>query len=63
MLGRRSSLAAISGYASITIPAGEVVGLPIGISFIGAAFSDAELIGFAYAFEQAAGARRPPPLD
>ncbi len=58
-----SSLAAISGYASITVPAGDVVGLPIGISFIGAAFSDAKLILFAYAFEQAGYARKPPLVD
>lgn len=57
-----SSLAAVSGYASITVPAGEVVGLPIGISFIGAAFSDASLIKMAYAFEQA-GYQRKPPID
>jgi amidase len=57
-----SSLAAISGYASITIPAGDVVGLPVGISFIGTAFSDAKLINMAYALEQA-GYQRKPPLD
>jgi amidase len=57
-----SSLAAISGYASITLPAGEVVGLPIGISFIGAAFSDASLIRMAYALEQAGYQRKPPVL-
>lgn len=56
-----SSLAAISGYASITVPAGDVSGLPIGISFIGGEFSDARLIQLAYAFEQA-GYRRKPPL-
>jgi amidase len=56
-----SSLAAISGYASITVPAGDILGLPIGISFIGGEFSDAKLIQFAYAFEQA-GYRRKPPL-
>jgi amidase len=55
-----SSLAAISGYASITVPAGDVLGLPIGISFIGGEFSDAKLIRFAYAFEQAGYARKPP---
>ena len=58
-----SSLAAISGYPGITVPAGDVVGLPIGISFIGGAFSDAKLIGLAYAFEQATRARKPPPVD
>jgi amidase len=58
-----SSLAAVSGYASVTVPAGDVLGLPIGISFIGAAFSDARLIGFAHAFEQAGYQRKKPPLD
>jgi len=55
-----SSLAAVSGYASITVPAGDIAGLPIGISFISAAFSDARLIQLAYAFEQAAYVRKPP---
>ena len=55
-----SSLAAVSGYASITVPAGDIRGLPIGISFIGTAFSDAQLIRFAYAFEQAGYVRKPP---
>jgi len=55
-----SSLAAISGYASITLPAGDVLGLPIGISLIGAEFSDAKLIQFAYALEQAGYVRKPP---
>lgn len=57
-----SSLAAISGYASITVPAGDVLGLPIGVSFIGGNFSDAELIRLAYAFEQASKARQAPAL-
>jgi len=57
-----SSLAAISGYPSVTIPAGDILGLPIGISFIGAEFSDARMIQFAYALEQG-GYRRQPPLQ
>jgi amidase len=57
-----SSLAAVSGYASITLPAGDILGLPIGISFIGAEFSDARLIQFAYALEQAGYKRQPPSL-
>jgi len=57
-----SSLAAVSGYASVTVPAGNILGLPIGISFIGTAFSDAELIKMAYAFEQAGYQRIPPML-
>jgi amidase len=43
----------ITGYATITIPAGDVVGLPIGISFIGTAFSNAKLNNMAYALQQA----------
>jgi amidase len=58
-----SSLAAVSGYASITVPAGYIVGLPIGISFIGGEHSDARLIQFAYAFEQATRVRKPPAVD
>jgi amidase len=58
-----SSYAAVSGYASVTVPAGFVSGLPIGLSFIGGAFSDAEMIKFAYAFEQGTKVRRPPPID
>jgi len=57
-----STLAAVSGYASITLPAGDILGLPIGISFIGGEFSDAELIQFAYALEQAGYQRQPPEL-
>ena len=57
-----SSLSAVSGYASITVPAGDILGLPIGISFIGPEFSDARLIQFAYALEQAGYSRKPPSL-
>ncbi len=55
-----SSLAAIAGYASITLPAGDILGLPIGVSFVGTEFSDATLIQFAYALEQAGYVRQPP---
>src|SRR5210317_195885 len=55
-----SSLAAISGYPSITLAAGDILGLPIGISFIGPEFSDALMIQFAYALEQGGYQRRPP---
>jgi amidase len=58
-----SSLAAVSGYASITVPAGDVFGVPIGISFFGAEFSDKQLIDFAYAFEQTGYSRKPPAID
>jgi amidase len=55
-----SSFAAVSGYASVTVPAGFIFGLPIGVSFIGPAFSEQTLIGIAYAFEQASKVRRAP---
>ncbi len=56
-----SSLAAVSGYPSITVPAGFVAGLPIGLSFIGKAWNEKQLIEIAYAFEETTGVRRPPP--
>ena len=57
-----SSLAAISGYPNVTVPAGHVKGLPIGLSFIGKAWNERQLIEIAYAFEQATTARRAPIL-
>jgi amidase len=58
-----SSLAAVSGYANVTVPAGFIFGLPIGVSFIGPAYSERQLIEIAYAFEQASKARRAPLED
>ena len=58
-----SSLAAVSGYASITVPAGFVFDLPVGVSFIGGPFSEETLIQIAYAYEQATLNRRPPALQ
>lgn len=55
-----AGLAAISGYPAITVPAGFVHGLPVGISFMGAAFSEPVLIAMAYDFEQKTLARRAP---
>jgi amidase len=52
--------AAMSGYADITVPAGTLEGLPIGVTFIGRAWDEPTLIGLAYDFEQATKARRPP---
>ena len=57
-----SSYAAVSGYPSITVPAGFISGLPVGVSFIGRAYSEKSLIEIAYAFEQATSIRRPPEL-
>ena len=58
--GGSSTPAAVAGYPSITVPAGYVCGLPVGISFIGPAWSEPALIRYAYAFEQATQVRRPP---
>ena len=55
-----SSYAAVSGYPSITVPAGFVSDLPIGLTFIGRPFSEKQLIEIAYAYEQATTARRAP---
>lgn len=59
-LGASSTPAAVSGYPNITVPAGEERGLPVGISFIGPAWSEARLIGLAYAYEQATRHRQAP---
>lgn len=59
-LGGSSQLAAVAGYPHITVPAGDVFGLPVGISFFGRAWSETVLLKIAYAFEQATHARKPP---
>lgn len=58
--GGYSTASAVAGYPHITVPAGYVFGLPIGLSFIGGAYSEPKLIGLAYAFEQATKVRRRP---
>ena len=58
--GGSSGPAAIAGYPHVTVPAGYVFGLPVGISFFGRAWSEPTLIKFAYSFEQATKFRKPP---
>jgi len=59
-LGGSSQAAAVAGYPSITVPAGEVFGLPVGVSFIGGAYQEGKLIKLAYAYEQASRHRHAP---
>ncbi|MDD5369231.1 MAG: amidase [Anaerolineaceae bacterium] len=58
--GGCTSPAAVAGYPHITVPAGFIHGLPVGISFFGAAWSEPVLLRLAYAFEQATRARQAP---
>ena len=59
-LGGSSAPAAVSGYPNITVPAGYVFGLPVGLSIFGRAWSEPKLISIAYAFERATQVRKPP---
>jgi amidase len=59
-LGSPSTLPAVAGYPHLTVPMGQVSGLPVGLSFIGTAWSEARLLSLGYAFEQATHARRDP---
>ena len=61
--GGSSTPSAVSGYPSVTVPAGYVHGLPVGMSFIGPRWSDARLIALAYAFEQVTKVRRAPRFE
>lgn len=58
--GGSSSTAAVAGYPVITVPAGYVHGLPVGISFFSTAYQEPVLLRLAYAFEQASQVRMPP---
>jgi amidase len=58
--GGSSTAPAVAGYPNVTVPAGFVFGLPVGISFIGRPWSEASLLKLAYAFEQATRHRRAP---
>jgi amidase len=59
-VGSGTGAAAVAGTPSITVPMGEVRGLPLGLAFMGRAYSEPELLGYAYAFEQATHARKKP---
>ena len=58
--GGSSNAAAVAGYPDITVPAGSVFGLPVGVSFFGRAWSEPALLKIAYAFEQLTKARTKP---
>lgn len=58
--GGDSNLPAVAAYPYITVPMGEVHGLPVGLSFIGPKWSEARLLGLAYSYEQASHAARRP---
>jgi amidase len=59
-LGDASTAPAVAGYPHVTVPAGFVFGLPVGLSFFGRAWSEGTLLKIAYAFEQATKARKAP---
>ena len=58
--GGSSNAAAVAGYPDITVPAGFISGLPVGISFFGRAWNEPTLLKIAYGFEQTTKARKPP---
>jgi amidase len=58
--GGNTTFAAVAGYPSVTVPMGLVHELPVGLSFVGRAWSEGALLKYAYAFEQQTKARRPP---
>jgi amidase len=58
--GGYSSASAVAGYPHITVPAGYVFGMPVGLSFFAGPYSEGKLIKMAYAFEQATKIRQSP---
>ena len=60
--GGAGGLAAVAGYPHLTVPMGQVDGLPVGLSIVGTAWDDARVLAYGYAFEQASHARRAPAL-
>jgi amidase len=61
-LGAASTLAAVSGYPHLTVPMGHVHQLPVGLSFLGPAYSEAELLALGYAYEQRSNGRPVPKM-
>lgn len=59
--GGASSLPAVAGYPHVTVPMGQVGGMPVGLSIVGERWSEAKLLAFAFAYEQRAQARTRPP--
>ena len=55
-----STVPAVAGYPHVTVPMGSVFGLPVGLSFLGTAWSEPKLLSYALAYEQATRHRRPP---
>jgi amidase len=62
VLGGIQGWHAIAGYPHLTVPMGDIDGLPVGLSFVGPMWSDGRLIAMAYAFERRTRARQPPPF-
>ncbi len=60
--GAASTLPAVAGYPHLTVPMGTVEGLPVGLSFIGPAWSEAHLLSLGLGFEKSAPPRRPPAM-
>lgn len=58
--GGSSTASAVAGYPIVTVPMGSIMGLPVGMSFFGAAYSEPVLIRLAHAFEQVAEPRPEP---
>ena len=58
--GSSTTLPAVAGYPHLTVPMGDVTGLPVGLSFIGPAWSEKLLLNLGYAYEQATHHRKPP---
>jgi amidase len=55
-----STLPAVSGYPHVTVPAGQIHGLPVGLSFFGKPYTEGKLLGYAFAYEQKTKHRVPP---